>query len=102
DPHLLRLLRPLRATAFTNELTQLGLDPLALPPLGDLPAMQKFEVMTWIGKSLGVECTHCHVSDADYRAETQRKVIARKMWDEFVVGHKVEGEALFCDSCHQG
>ncbi len=96
------LLRPLRTTAFATELEQLGLDPDALPAISTLGQMQKLDVMELVAQSLGVECTHCHVSDSDYRAETPRKAVARVMWNDFVVGRRLGNEPLFCDSCHQG
>ncbi len=99
DPHRHR---SIRATQFEDELKALGHEPAGLLPLAQVPVTQKFETMQLIAKSLGVECTHCHVSQEDFRSDTPNKRIARRMWDQFVVEHSLESGPLFCDSCHQG
>lgn len=53
-------------------------------------------------KALGVKCTGCHVSDKDYAAETAHKQLTRHMWNDFVVPAKLNGQQVFCDTCHQG
>jgi hypothetical protein len=99
DPNLHR---PVMATAFAAELAALGLDPARLPRLDALPILVKAEVMKPLARAVGLECTGCHASDQDFRTDTRHKRIARRMWNELVVGRNVEGQPLFCDSCHRG
>jgi hypothetical protein len=89
-------------TRLEAELRAAGLDPAALPPLASLAVPARDEVMKAFSRSLGVECTGCHVSDQDFKAETRNKQIARKMWQEFVMPNRHADGALFCDSCHDG
>ncbi len=95
-------LRPLVPTAFASQLAELGFDAGRLPPLSEVSLGVKSDLMALMSRSLGVECTVCHASETDFRAETRNKAITRKMWSEFVVGRALKEGPVFCDSCHQG
>lgn len=64
------------------------------------------ENMKRIARSLGVECTHCHLATdgkIDYEAPTPLKETAIHMKVHFVDSLKTaDGEALRCVSCHNG
>ncbi len=90
------------ATTLAAELTALGLDPKALPPIEKLDPRALRGVMKLVARSTGLKCGDCH-SAGDFAAPTPRKKIAARMWDEFVVKLTAEDDGpLFCDSCHQG
>lgn len=89
-------------TAFVDDLKALGLDAARLPPMNKLPPKTLRGVMKLLAKSLGVKCGDCH-QEGDFAAQTPRKKIAAKMWDEFAAKLAFDdGSPLFCDSCHQG
>lgn len=93
---------PLRRSAFSGSLRRLGLDPMQLPPMDKLTPEQTKSVMGLFTKSLGYDCEGCHVP-GDYKADTRKKRLSHKMWDEFAVAFRTQsGEPLFCDSCHGG
>jgi hypothetical protein len=89
------------ATKFEADLKEAGLDLAKIKPMKMMKGKEKAKVMKVIAKSMGMECKDCHV-DGKPKAYTRNKAIAEKMWDQFVVPHKAEGGAVFCDSCHQG
>jgi cytochrome c7-like protein len=91
------------ATAMLSDLRGLALDPRALPPIEKLDPKALRGVMKLIAKSLGAKCGDCHL-EGDFAAGTPRKMIAAKMWDEFVakLALATADGPLFCDSCHQG
>lgn len=66
------------------------------------------EGMKRIARSLGVECTHCHVAEKpdgrpDFESPSPFKETARHMKIHFVDSLKtVSGEPLTCATCHQG
>jgi hypothetical protein len=88
-------------SALVAELQALGLDPKNLPPIEKLEPKTLRGVMKLLAKSLGAKCGDCH-TEGDFAAPTKRKKIAAKMWDEFLAKLSLQGQPLFCDSCHQG
>lgn len=89
-------------SAMGEELKAIGLDPANLPALNKMEPDKLRKVMKLFAKSLGVQCTGCHAG-TDFRAPTEHKKIAAKMWEKWVVGLSFEtGAPVFCDSCHQG
>ncbi len=93
---------PIRSSALLAKLTELKLDPKALPSLHKLTKDQRNGVMKLFAESLGISCNGCHEEGA-FKNPTRRKNIASKMWDEYAVKLSMtSGEPLFCDSCHQG
>jgi hypothetical protein len=94
-------LKPPIPSAMVADLQALGLDAKNLPPIEKLEPKTLRGVMKLLAKSLGAKCGDCH-AEGDFAAPTRRKKIAAKMWDEFVVKLSLQGQPLFCDSCHQG
>jgi hypothetical protein len=95
-------MKPLAPTAMADDLKALGLDPNALPALGELPPDKLRAVMKTFAKALGAHCTDCHVG-GDFAAPTPRKAIASGMWTHFVRERSTaDGGPVYCDSCHQG
>lgn len=97
--------KPLVATQYAESLTGMGLDANALPEMNKLTPEQLRKVMGLFTKSLGVDCKFCH-KGGDFKAPTEHKQVATRMWNEWVHGTKLatagaEGP-IFCDSCHQG
>jgi hypothetical protein len=89
-------------TAFADDLKALGLDVAKLPPMAKLEPKQLRAVMKIFAKSLGAKCGDCH-QEGDFAAQSSRKKIAAKMWDQFAAKLTFsDGSPLFCDSCHQG
>ena len=66
------------------------------------------EGMKKIAKSLGVECTHCHVTETDegkpdFKATSPFKATAMHMKQHFVDSLRTaDGKALDCQTCHNG
>jgi hypothetical protein len=90
------------ASAMGADLQALGLDPKNLPPIEKLDPKQLRGVMKLLARSLGGKCADCH-TEGDFAAQTRRKKIATKMWDEFAAKlTTADGAPMFCDSCHQG
>jgi hypothetical protein len=90
------------ASAMGADLQALGLDPKNLPPIEKLDPKALRGVMKLLARSLGGKCADCH-SEGDFAAQTRRKKIAIKMWNEFAAKlTTVDGSPIFCDSCHQG
>ena len=102
-------MKPLVATQHAAALATLGLDPNALPEMDKLTPEQVRKVMSLFTKSLGVDCKFCHKS-GDFKAPTEHKKLAERMWNEWVHGMKLSDATsptaaqtpVFCDSCHQG
>ena len=91
-----------RASAFGAKLEAAGLDPKKLPPLESLDRHQKLKVMRTFTEALGATCTDCHAG-LDWAADTRRKRVAKRMWNELTRVVALEnGDAVYCDSCHQG
>jgi hypothetical protein len=89
------------ASQMAQDLTSLGLDPKNLPAMSKLEPEKLRKVMKLISRSLGVQCSGCHLEDPS--AATPRKRVAEKMWDGYVRGLAMaDGAPIFCDSCHQG
>jgi hypothetical protein len=88
-------------SALVADLQALGLDAKNLPPIEKLEPKTLRGVMKLLAKSLGAKCGDCH-TEGDFAAQTRRKKIAAKMWDEFAARLSLGGQPLFCDSCHQG
>lgn len=84
------------------KLREIGLDPKALPPLNKLDFKKRNEVMNTFTKALGVQCTHCHVDDKNFKAPTPNKQITTHMWNDYTRALALSDGALYCDSCHQG
>jgi hypothetical protein len=83
-------------------LSAAGLDPKNLPPLETLSKKQKLRVMKTFSDALGVGCADCHAGE-DFAADTRRKRVAKRMYNEIVRVTALEsGDAVYCDSCHQG
>ena len=94
-------MKPVVATTMADEIKAMGLDPNALPELGQLPPDKLRRVMKTFTKALGARCTDCHAED--FSAETPRKAIAEGMWTHFVRELSTSsGGPVYCDSCHQG
>jgi hypothetical protein len=91
------------ASTMADDLTALGLDPKALPPLHSLDGDTMKEVMQTFTRSLGVRCNACH-DTTDFAKPSPQKKIAERMWDDFARGLALKdgSGALYCDSCHQG
>jgi Cytochrome c7 and related cytochrome c len=91
------------ASTMLPDLERLGLDPTNLPPIEKLDPKALRGVMKLISRSLGARCGDCH-QEGDFAARTPRKMVAAKMWDEYVVklAFAADGAPLFCDSCHRG
>jgi hypothetical protein len=95
-------MKSIMASAMAEDLKQAGFDITKLQPMAKMKSADKSKVMKAISKSTGMECKSCHV-DGNFKADTPNKLIARHMWDEYVVGMKMaDGGNVFCDSCHQG
>lgn len=91
----------IRGSTMQKDLEAIGLDVKKLPTLAKMDQVKKHKVMNTFTKALGVKCTGCHTEN--FKAETPHKKVARKMWDQWVVGLAMEdGTLLYCDSCHQG
>jgi hypothetical protein len=90
------------ATAMAGQLSEIGLDVKALPPLNKLTPEQLRKVMKTFASSLGVKCDGCH-DTRDFRATTPQKKIATHMWNDFTrVLATADGAPVYCDSCHGG
>lgn len=94
---------PVRATSMRERLAALGVDVAKAPDLAKLPAAQKKKLMPLLKEALGyASCDGCHAG-SDYAADTRNKRITSAMWKSFLGPLRDErGDALFCDSCHQG
>ncbi|HEX8789357.1 MAG TPA: cytochrome c3 family protein [Polyangiaceae bacterium] len=111
-PEVIEMKSPI-PSAMVADLQALGLDAKNLPPIEKLEPKTLRGVMKLLAKSLGAKCADCH-TEGDFAAQTRRKKIAAKMWDEFVAklslglgqgsqtNNQGGGQPLFCDSCHQG
>jgi hypothetical protein len=83
-------------------LAKAGLSIEDLPPLEKLAPGPRQRVMRTFTEALGVPCTGCHAEDS-FRADTRRKRVARRMWDDLVrVLRTKDGAPVYCDSCHDG
>ncbi len=98
DPNLLK---PIAASTMAADLKDVGFDIDKLPPMAKMSSAQKGKVMKAISKATGMACKQCHV-DGDYKKDTPNRIVARHMWDEYVVSMKLADGPLFCDSCHHG
>lgn len=92
-----------------STLTSGGLDIKNLPD--DLETIvtdrdKIHAVMTSFTIALGTTCEGCHVkagAKLDFKADSEKKKIAKGMWTNFVRALKnKDGSAIYCDSCHQG
>jgi hypothetical protein len=80
--------------------------------LGDVPAARFLRIMdTGYAKSLGVNCSHCHVEDRWEADEKRPKRAAREMIlmtrtinDELVKMQDIDNTepAVNCTTCHRG
>jgi hypothetical protein len=94
-------MKPIVPSAMVARLEALGLDPAKLPPLERLPKGAVLGVMKTFNEALGVPCTGCH-DENNMAADTRRKRVARRMWNEFSRVLATEsGAPVYCDSCHQ-
>ncbi len=92
---------PVRRTSMAADLSLLGLDVSALPPLSKMDPRTLRAVMKTFTSSLGLRCNGCHDMQ-DFAARTPMKSIADAMWTHFVQGLTLaDGTPVFCDSCHQ-
>jgi hypothetical protein len=92
-----------RATRMAAALEAAGLDVANLPPLESLAPGPKQRVMRTFSETLGVPCIGCH-SEEGFRADTRRKRVAKRMWNEIVrvLATSAGGAPVYCDSCHEG
>lgn len=95
-------MRAITQTRMSAELASVGLDPKKLPPLEQLDKSQRLLVMETFSAALGIPCSGCH-ADPDFRADTRRKRVSKRMWNDIVRGLSFDnGDLLYCDSCHNG
>jgi hypothetical protein len=93
--------REVRPTEMAEELSKWGLDIHNLPPLESLDRSTKLRVMNTFVTVLGGACPDCHY-EIDFRADTRRKRVAKRMWNEITrVVALEDGSPAYCDSCHQ-
>lgn len=103
-----RVSTPLRPSSLLAEVAAAGVDLSAGVKLAELPPGPKKKLMRLFTRSLGYEgCDGCHGLDErgkiDMKLETRNLQIARRMYDDYVLGLRTrEGGLLFCDSCHDG
>jgi hypothetical protein len=104
------------ASLLGTKLTAAGFDIKNLKPIAatiteaktDATGVRMKTLMEAISSGLGVKCNFCHTivgadGGVDFMAASEKKNIASKMWDEFVVKLQFQnGDPLFCDSCHSG
>jgi len=91
-----------KPTRMGARLAEIGLDVRHLPPIERLTPEQRRTVMTTFSDSLGIPCTGCH-NEGAFRADTRRKRVAKRMYNEIARLLVLEnGEAVYCDGCHQG
>lgn len=95
--------KAVRPTAMGARLAAIGIDVNKAPDLAKLSSTQKKKVMPLLQEALGyASCDGCHVG-SDYAANTRNKRVTSAMWSRFLGPLRdAHGEALFCDSCHQG
>jgi hypothetical protein len=92
-----------KPSAMIAELKGIGLDPANLPPIEALDKKQKLAVMKTFSTALGIACVDCHASDERFNADTRRKRVAKRMWNEITRLVAFDnGDPVYCDSCHQG
>ena len=83
-------------------LHALGVDPAHLPPLHDVPEAAVKPLMNTFDDSLDACCEDCHVKN-DPKAPTDAKRISAEMWHRYSQDlETVDGEPVYCDSCHKG
>jgi hypothetical protein len=72
--------------------------------LKGVPASRIDAIMDSFTKQLGVDCTHCHVSEAEPEKDTPRKEVARKWIVNVQTTNKQMGGAnqVTCYTCHRG
>jgi hypothetical protein len=92
---------PISASTFAADLKDAGLDITKLQVMSKMKTAEKSKSMKAISKATGMECKGCHV-EGDFKKDTPNKLIARHMWDEYVVPNKLADGPVFCDSCHHG
>jgi hypothetical protein len=104
------------ASQLSAKLTAAGFDVNNLKSMAetiteaktDTTGMRMKGLMEAFSTSLGVKCNFCHTivgadGGLDFAAASEKKNIASKMWDEFVVKLRFQNnDPLFCDSCHSG
>jgi hypothetical protein len=95
---------PMGASKMLADVEKIGVDMKKPIEIGKIPLGQKKKLMPLFQKALGFDaCTDCHASETDFKTETKNLLIARHMWNEYVVKLRETGnKPLFCDSCHQG
>lgn len=88
-------------TTMLADLQALEIDPTKDTELEKLESAKKKKVMKLFTKALGTDCSGCH--EDDFHADTRNKKLARHMWKDFVaILRDAQGNAIFCDTCHQG
>ncbi len=72
--------------------------------LRGVPANLIDAIMDSFTKQLGVDCTHCHVSEAEPEKDTPRKEVARKWIQNVQTTNSQMGSAaqVTCYTCHRG
>ena len=68
-----------------------------------VPAARLMGAMGFFARSLGVDCTHCHVGDAFDKDDKTAKQTARKMYAMVQLAQKASGSnRVSCFMCHRG
>ncbi len=105
DAEMMEMVRFAPTTAFPDDDRSAREVYENLEQFGDIPARQLRDVMQTYSASLGVGCTHCHVSGDWASDEKFQKRMARRMHeirtglqDDFFDSR----QALSCWTCHQG
>ncbi|MFO0677503.1 MAG: cytochrome c3 family protein [Polyangiaceae bacterium] len=100
DPAPVGAMPPVVPSRLAADLQAIGLDPKALPTLDKISGDKLRKVMRTFTRALGAKCSDCHADD--FSAPTDAKIIAERMWNDFTRTATVDGQPLYCDSCHQG
>ena len=95
-------MKSISGSAMADDLKKLGIDPMKPQALNKLSPDVIRKVMMTFQKSLGVKCDFCHDVN-NFKAQTPKKKIAARMWNDYVVGMRMDDKSpLYCDSCHAG
>ena len=71
--------------------------------LKGMPAKELMGAMQFFAKSLGVDCTHCHVLNEFEKDDKPAKLNARKMFELMrFINRRPETRHVTCYTCHRG
>jgi hypothetical protein len=95
---------PVGPSKYIDDVKRIGIDLKKATELEKIGLSDKKKLMPFFQKSMGYDaCTGCHAEGGDYKQVTRNMKITRGMWKSFVVALRDDkGNAVFCDSCHQG